>query len=369
LAVDGFTADTVERGRRYHRPRYLSQLVEFLAALAALALLAFTDLGDALLPKARWWIQALVYPTIVLAALEAVQFPLAYWRGYTYEHQWELSTQTRGAWFVDRLKGFAISAAIATLLFFGFFALARSLDAWVLVVAPLAALAIVFLMFIAPVVLEPVFNKFEPLRDEELANDLRGVAERAGVPVRDVLVADASRRTTKQNAYVSGFGATRRVVIFDTLLGVADPSELRAVLAHELAHRRYRDVLNFTLIAVAIVVALVVVLWAILDNPGAPSNVPTILLVLTLAQPLLLPLLAAVSRRWEYRADRFAVLTTRDRNGLEQAFRRLVDANVSDLDPPRIVYWLRYSHPTVPERIAAIRETARVEGLDDKEVA
>jgi STE24 endopeptidase len=367
--VDGFTAETVERGRRYHRPRYLSQLAEFLVVVAVLAVLAFTELGDVLLPDAAWWVQALVYPTIVLAVLELAQFPFAYWRGYVHEHQWELSTQTRRAWLVDRLKGFAISAVIATVLFFGFFALARSLDAWVLVVAPLAALAVVFLMFIAPVVLEPIFNKFEPLRDEELANDLRGVAERAGVPVRDVLVADASRRTTKQNAYVSGFGTTRRVVLFDTLLGAADPAELRAVLAHELAHRRYRDVLNFTLIAVAVVVALVVVLWAILDDPGDPRNVPAILLVLTLAQPLLLPILAAVSRRWEYRADRFAVVTTRDRFGLEQAFRRLVDANVSDLDPPRIVYFLRYSHPTVPERIAAIRETARVEGLEDKEVA
>jgi len=285
-----------------------------------------------------------------------------------HEHRWQLSTQTRTGWLVDRAKAFAISAAIATVLFFGLFAIARSLDAWVLVVAPLAALTVVLLTFIAPVVLEPVFNKFEPLRDEELANDLRGVAERAGVPVRDVLVADASRRTKKQNAYVSGFGATRRVVIFDTLLGAADRPELRAVLAHELAHRRYRDVLNFTLIAVALAVGLVVLLWAILEDPGSARNVPEIFLLLTLAQPALLPLLAAVSRRWEYRADRFAVRTTGDRHGLEQAFRRLVEANVSDLDPPRLVYWLRYTHPTVPERIAALRETAKVAEPDRKEV-
>jgi STE24 endopeptidase len=369
VAVEGFSAETVERGRRYHRPRYLSQLVEFVAVAAMLALLAFTSVGDAVLPDLRWWLQAILYPTIVLAVLELVQLPFGYWRGYTHEHRWQLSTQTRRGWAVDRAKAFAITAAIATVLFFGFFAVARALDAWVLVVAPLAALAIVFLTFIAPVVLEPVFNKFEPVRDEELANDLRTVAERAGVPVRDVLVADASRRTTKQNAYVSGFGATRRVVIFDTLLGAANRSELRAVLAHELAHRRYRDVLNFTLIAVAITVGLVVLLWAILDNPGDARNVPVILLALTLAQPLLFPLLAAVSRRWEYRADRFALLTTGDSKGLEHAFRRLVEANVSDLDPPRIVYWLRYSHPTVPERIAALREAARLEAVDRKEVA
>jgi STE24 endopeptidase len=367
--VEGFSAESVARGRRYHRPRYVSQLVDFLLVVATLALLAFSGVGDALLPNARWWIQALLYPTIVLAVLEVIQLPTSYWRGYVHEHRWQLSTQTHSGWAADKLKSFGISAAIATPLFFGFFAIARALDAWVFVVAPLTALVIIFMLFIAPVVLEPVFNKFEPVRDEELADDLRALAERAGVPVRDVLVADASRRTTKQNAYVSGFGATRRVVIFDTLLGAASRAELRAVLAHELGHRRYRDVFNFTLIAVAIAIGLVVLLWAILENPGDPGNVPAILLFLTLVQPLLLPLLAAVSRRWEYRADRFALQTTRNGDGLEQAFRRLVEANVSDLDPPRIVYWLRYSHPTVPERIAALREAARVAELDRKEVA
>jgi STE24 endopeptidase len=357
-AVEGFSADEIERGRRYHRPRYVSQLVEFVLSVVALALLAFTGLGDALLPEVRWWLQALTYPTIVLAVLELVQIPTAYWRGYAHERRWQLSTQSASGWAVDRLKGFAVSAAIATILLFGFFAVARSVDAWVLVVAPLAALAVVLLTFIAPVVLEPVFNRFEPLGDEELADDLRRVAERAGVPVRDVLVADASRRTNKQNAYVSGFGATRRVVIFDTLLAAADPAELRAVLAHELAHRRYRDVLNFTLIGVVIAVAVVVLLWALLDDPGNPRTTPAILLVLALVQPALLPLLAAISRRWEYRADRFALQTTGEARGLEQAFRRLVDANVADLAPPRLVYWLRHSHPTVPERIAAIRESA-----------
>ena len=260
--------------------------------VSALAALAFTDPGTHSSRTPAGGFRRSSTRRSCSRRWRSFSFPFAYWRGYVHEHQWELSTQTRRAWFVDRLKGFAISTAIATILFFGFFALARSVDAC-LVVAPLAALAIVFLTFIAPVVLEPVFNKFEPLRDEELANDLRGVADRAGVPVRDVLVADASRRTTKQNAYVSGFGATRRVVIFDTLLHAADPAELRAVLAHGIAHRRYRDVLSFTLIAVAVVVALVVLLWAILDDPGDPRNVPTILLVLTLAQPLLLPIFAA----------------------------------------------------------------------------
>jgi STE24 endopeptidase len=365
-----FPEDEVERGRRYHRPRYLVSLADFVLSVAVLAVLAFTGVGEALLPGWDWWAQALVYPTIVLGVLSLALLPLGYWRGFVHERRWGLTTQTPRAWFVDRLKSFLVTVVIATSLYVGFVALARATDAWPLIAAPLAALVVVFLSFIAPVVLEPIFNKFKPVQDEELVADLRGLADRAGVPVRDVLVADASRRTTKSNAYVSGFGATRRVVVFDTMLNRAEPAELRAVLAHELAHRRYRDVLNFTLIAVAAAIGAVFLLWLILGSDAAdPRNFPLILLVLQLVQPPLFALLAAVSRRWEFRADRFALRVTRDPAALERAFRNLVETNVADLDPPRVVYYLTYTHPTVPERLEAIRRTATVEGPPGEEAA
>lgn len=345
-------------------------VAEFVLALAVLAALTFTGLGSALLPDWPWWAQAVVYPPIVLAALELVHLPLAFWRGYLHEHRWNLSTQSVRGWVMDRLKALAVSVAITTILFAGLFALARWTGAWPFVAAALAAVVVVFLTFVAPVVLEPIFNRFEPLRDEELADDLRALAARAGVPVRDVLVADASRRTTKENAYVSGFGATRRVVIYDTLLERSEPAELRAVIAHELAHRKYRDVVSFSGIGVALAVAGVLALSVLLDGEaGDPISVPLILFALTLAQPLLLPVIAAISRRWEYRADRFALRLTRDLGALERTFRRLVDSNVSDLEPPRVVYWLKYTHPTVSERIEALRETARVEGIEQEEAA
>jgi STE24 endopeptidase len=360
-----FSPDEVERGRRYHRPRYLSALAEFLLTLGLLALLAFTDLGDALLPDWDWWAQALVYPAIVLAVLTLVRLPIAYWRDYVRERSWGLSTQTTGGWAVDVVKGFVVSVVLATIVVFGLVGLANWTDAWPLIAAPLAAAFVVLLTFVAPVVLEPIFNKFQPVEDEELVAHLRGLSEQAGVPVRDVLVADASRRTTKANAYVSGFGATRRVVLFDTLLERADANDLGAVLAHELAHRRYRDVLSFTLLFVAATVGLVVLLWAVLgDDAADPRSLPLALLLLALAQPPLFALLAAVSRRWEYRADRFALDLTRDLPALERMFSHLVQTNVADLEPPRVVYYLRYTHPTVPERLEALRRAARIDGKE-----
>lgn len=361
-----FSREEVERGRRYHRPRYLSLAAEFGLALAVLAVLAFSDVGDALLPDWSWWAQALVYPPIVLAVLELVRLPLLFWRTHVHERKWELSTQGPGGWAVDRAKAFAVSTTITTLLFLGLFGLARWTDAWPFVAAPLAAVVLLFLLFIAPVVLEPIFNKFEPLRDEALADDLRALAERAGVPVRDVLVADESRRTTKENAYVSGFGATRRVVVYDTMLERSGPAELRTVLAHELAHRKHRDVLSFAALGILIAVLFVIAFRLILGgNAGDPRNVPLMLFVVTVAQPLLLVVVAAVSRRWEYRADAFALRLTRDLGAAERTFRRLVESNVSDLEPPRLVYWLRFTHPTPPQRIAALRRMAKTEGIEE----
>jgi STE24 endopeptidase len=355
----GFSPEDVERGRRYHRPRYLVLALDFALTVAVLAVLAFTPAGDALLPNWPWWAQALVYPAIVLIVLQLVTLPSAHWR-YRRDLQWQLSTQTTSAWLVDLIKGSIVSITISTVLFLGVVSLARATDAWPVIAAPLAAAFVLFLTFIAPVVLEPIFNKFAPLEDGELADDLRALSVRAGVPVRDVLVADASRRTTKSNAYVSGFGATRRVVLYDTLLERMRPAELRAVLAHELAHRKYRDVLWFSAFFVAIAVGLVAVLWLLLgDEMGDPRVFPTVLLVLTLAQPPLFAALAALSRRWEYRADRFALRVTRDLDALETAFAGLAESNVSDLEPPKVVYYLMYTHPTVPERLAALRAAAR----------
>lgn len=360
-----FSREQIERGRSYHRPRYLTELADFALGVGVLALLAFTGVCDAFLPDWSWWAQAVVCPTIVLGLLTLVRLPISHWRDYVREHRWGLSTQSLGGWLADVAKGFAVSALLATILLSGLVALARWTDAWPLVAAPLAAAFVVFFTFVAPVVLEPIFNKFKSLEDQELAADLRGLSERLGVPVRDVLVADASRRTTKSNAYVSGFGATRRVVLYDTLLEQMKPAELRAVLAHELAHRKHGDVAKLSAILVVAAIGLVVLLWAVLGVEAAdPRSIPLAMLVVILASPVVFVVLAAIARRAEYRADRFALAATRDLGALEAAFTGLVDANVADLDPPRVVYYLKYTHPTVPERLDALRRTARNEGLE-----
>jgi Zn-dependent protease with chaperone function len=169
-------------------------------------------------------------------------------------------------------------------------------------------LSALLLSFLAPVGLEPLFNRYSPLQDAALAGELRRLAERAGLPVRDVLVQDASRRTRKANAYVSGLARTRRVVVSDTLLERAPPTEVRLVVAHELGHRRDRHVLLGTLLAMVGAVTATVVVWALLGTRVAdPHQVPLVLLVGLGIGLASLPAVTALSRRWERAADRYSL--------------------------------------------------------------
>lgn len=371
-----FGSDQVERARRYHRPVYLARVGGIVLSLLVLALLSFTGVGDALfrlVDGLPWWGEALAFAALVALVGSLVAAPLAFWRGYLHERRWGFSTQTLRGWASDRAKGLAIGLLLTALPMLGLVATVRVLPSWWPVVAAAGAALFVFVLsFLAPLVLEPVFNRFSPLRDEALARDLLDLAERAGVPVRDVLVADASRRTKKHNAYVSGLGRTRRVVLWDTLLDRGEPGELRLVVAHELGHRRFRHVAIWTAITMIGTAAFVVGLWALLqwdsllaaigaDGPGDPRVIPFVLLAGALAELAVQPFALALSRRWERDADRFSLDLTGDAKAYEQTHRNLALSNLGDLAPPRAAYLFFFSHPTAPERLAAGREWARLD--------
>ena len=369
----GFTAADVQRAREYHRPLYAVGAVNLILAALVLALAAFGPLGDALfapLDDLPWWGAALAYPALLVAVLALIGLPLRLWAGWARERRFGLSTQSLDAWFGDWLKSLAVEIVLAAAALGGLLALAHALpSAWPIVAAPVAAGIVVLLSFVAPVVLEPIFNHFEPLADERLASGLRALATRANVPVQDVLVADASRRTSKQGAYVSGLGGTCRVVVYDTLLDGADERHVRVVVAHELGHRRDGHVVKLTVGAAAVAALAMIALWALLhagavlnalgaNGPGDPRVIPFVLLAGLALQVLILPPFSAVSRRLERAADHASVELTGDLVAYEETHRNLARSNVSDLDPPRAVYLASFTHPTAPERIAAGRALA-----------
>jgi STE24 endopeptidase len=268
-----------------------------------------------------------------------------------------LITQSWRAWGLDLLRAGAIETAFAAGAGAGTVALTRRWPrGWWL---PAAGISIVLgagLSALAPVVLDPIFNDYDPLPDGRARADVLALAEAAGVRVGQVLSVDASRRTTAANAYVAGLGPTKRVVLFDTLLRRADPDELRVVVAHELAHVRFRDVLRgigfAALAAPASTLAVQRCSWELAPRQaGTAGALPALALSAALVTAPLGALASRLSRALERRADRFALELT----GAPAAFvafeRRLALQNVADLRPPRWRRWLA-SHPPTLERIA-----------------
>jgi Zn-dependent protease with chaperone function len=335
---------------------YWAAAVDVAIEASVLAALVWSRAGAALDPGSLpWWGRTPAYAAIVVAVSAAVRAPLALWSGLIRERRWGFSTQRWPSWVVDLAKAVGVNIVFAAAALFGLVGLARALPGWWAAPAAAAfAFAALLLSFVAPLVLEPLFNRYSPLQDAALAGELRRLAERAGAPVRDVLVEDTSRRTRKANAYVSGLARTRRVVVSDTLLEQAPPAEVRLVVAHELGHRRERHVLLGTLLAMVGAVTATVVVWALLGTRVAdPHRVPLVLLIGLGIGLTSLPAVTAVSRRWERAADRYSLELTGDRAAYETAFRRLARTNLTDLDPPRPLYLLLFTHPTTPERLAA----------------
>jgi STE24 endopeptidase len=350
LSLLDFSQEDRDRASRYHRPLYAAAVVRLVLVLAVFAAFTLLSLGGL-----GWFGDAVVWAVVVLAAASVSGLPLGLWLGLVRERRFGLSTQTLGGWLADRAKGETIELVLGGAVWGAAIGLVHAFPGWwPLPAAAALALFVLLMSFVAPVVVEPVFNCFRPLEDERLAGELRALAERAGVPVRAVLVADASRRTTRTNAYVSGLGPTRRVVVWDTLLADAGEPELKLIVAHELGHRRDRHVVKGTLLAMAGAVVLVLLLWAALGTP-APNDFPRAALLFTGFELLALPVLAAISRRWERAADRCSLELTGDREAFVRAHVSLARKNLSDLDPPRLAYLILFTHPTPPERIALAR--------------
>jgi len=377
-ALRQLPAEGVARGKALHgelRPgAYGSLLLGLLFAL----ILGLTPLGAKLVTLAgrpfggHWIAQAVLGGLAVVFVGELLVAPLAAWR-HTILVRYGLSTQTWGGWAIDLLKAFVVSAVIGAVALLGFYTITRLFPRWWWAVGAVGAAGLVVLLtFVLPVLVEPVFNKFTPLEPGPLRTELLALAERDGVPVKDVLVADASRRTSAVNAYVSGLGPTRRIVVYDTLLREADPDEVVSVVAHELGHAKDRDVATGTLIAALGAATAVCGLYLLgawsgllrragVESLADPRGIALIVAVVTMVGLVATPLQNLVSRRIEARADHHALVLTDDPDTFEAMERRLALVNLADVDPNPLEHVLFASHPSTVERIAAARAYRRGE--------
>jgi STE24 endopeptidase len=377
-ALRDLPPDQVSRGRAFHSALRPGSYGALLVGLAVALVLGLTPIGARLVELAgrpfgdHWVARAVLGGLAVVLVADLVTLPFAAWR-HTIMVRYGLSTQTWGGWTVDVLKSYAVSAVIAAIALLGFYGVTRLAPRWWWAFGAAGAEALVVLLsFVVPVLVEPVFNKFTPMEPGPLRTELMSLAERDGVPVRDVLVADASRRTRAVNAYVSGLGPTRRIVVYDTLLREAPPAEVASVVAHELGHAKDRDVFTGTLVGALGAAAAVVALYLIggwgwllraagVDSMGEPRALALMVAVVSVAGLVSAPVQSLVSRRVEARADAHALALTGDPATFEAMQRRLSTVNLGDPDPPRWEYMYSASHPSTVERMAAARAYARGE--------
>jgi STE24 endopeptidase len=297
--------------------------------------------------------------TLVFAALG---LPFSVWRQLVHERRWGFNRQSLRGLLADAVKSLALSLVFTNVAVLGLWWLMRTTPWWWIAGWAGAVLVTVLLSFLAPVVLAPLFNRFRPLEDAELTGPAFELSRRAGVRVSQFLVMDASRRTAKHNAYFSGLGRTKRVVLWDTLLEGLDRPSILVILAHELGHWRRRHVLlGIAAAAVAMLPGFLalrellawepLLSWAGVEGAGDPGSVPLVALALSLMQAAAAPFQLWLSRAWERRADLDAVELTGDPATFVRMERELALKNLSELAPGRLGYLLA-SHPPAPERIA-----------------
>lgn len=360
-----FTDSQKERHAAFRAPGYLGFALSAVLPVIALLVLArgpFAALADRI--DAAWAVKAGALALVVTAVIALVMLPIAFVHGFAMQHAWGLSTQNLGDWLIDQAKGLLVGgviAAVSALAFYGIVRAAPStwwLWGWAVFSGLTAALA-----FLYPIAIAPLFNDFTPLDNPALVNRIKDYGSAVGVDIDEVLVADASRRTTAENAYVAGIGPTKRVVVYDTLLESGTEDETAFVVAHELGHRAENHVLKGVALSSAGLLAGFGVLkllsgtsvwsWAGASGIGDVRALPLLLVFLSLATLISSPIENAISRRFEARADAIALELTDDPDTAVSTFRRLAFKNIADLDPPRPFVWALFTHPPIPERLRA----------------
>lgn len=365
-ASSAFTAAEIARGEHYARWARVWSWSSLGVSLAVACWLGFGRRGRAWAERVPgwWWVRivGVVAALSVVGRVATLPFAIALRRHALDEG---LAAGSWSAWTVDVVKGELITVVTTSLAVMALVGCVRRWPrAWPAVAGAVAATFVVLGSFVYPVLVEPVFNQFESLPDGPLRTEVLALADREGVEVDDVLVADASRRTTTLNAYVSGFGHTRRVVLYDNLVDGTPRDEVLSVVAHELAHAKHGDVVTGTALGAAGALVGVGLLGLVLVGDGRrdlrrAGTVPCLLALVALATLATAPVQNGISRKLEARADETALEQTDDPEAFVALQRRLALRSHADPTPPAWSQFWFGSHPTVLERLGLARQHLR----------
>ena len=371
-------ADSPE-AQRYNRIRRWLGIADFVVGFVFLVVLLVTGWSSTLRDLAirvgsqTYGLQLFVYLVLLLVISKALGVGFEYY-GFRLERGFKLSNQRFRSWAWDEVKGFLVGMVLATVVVELLYYTIREwpqhwwMLAWVLFMG-----LFVLLAQLAPVLLFPIFYKFEPLDNEDLRRRLVVLSERAGTRVRGVYRWKLSEKSKKANAALTGLGATRRIILADTLLDNYSPDEIEAVLAHELGHHVHRHILKSIFVQAAITfVGFWAANWALhfaierhlfdFDGLHDFANLPLLALVSVVLSFLLMPALNAYSRYNERQADRYAFESIASLEPFISSMNKLAEQNLAERTPSKWVEWYFHSHPSVSKRLAAAAEWQRTQG-------
>jgi len=373
-SVPSQPADTRD-ARHYNRVRRWLGIADFVLGLVLLVVLLATGWNGTLRDLAyrvsfRVYFPALtLYVLTLLLISKLAGLGLDYY-GFRLEHRYNLSNQKPRAWLWDEAKGFLVGFVLAAIAVDLLYLIIReSPQHWWLAAWATFLVLFVLLAQLAPVVLFPLFYKFEPLQDEELKARLVRLSERAGTRVRGVYKWKLSEKSKKANAALTGLGNTRRIILADTLLDNYSADEIEAVLAHELGHHVHRHIAkSLGLQALTTFAGFWAANWALhysvdrlhlFETLSDFANLPLLALLVAVLSFLLMPALNAFSRYNERQADRYAFQSIAGIGPFISAMNKLAEQNLAERTPSKLVEWLFHSHPAISRRVQAAEAWAR----------
>jgi len=353
---------------RYNRIRRWLEIGDFVLGLGFLLGMVLTGWSGQLRDWAyraafqNYTLAVLLYVVMLLALAKLVSLALDY-SGFRLECRYQLSNQRLRAWLKDEAKGFIVTFVIAAIVVeLLYFVIRQYPENWWLITWALFMVLFIAMAQLAPLILFPIFYKFEPLEDEELKRRLVRLSEQAGTRVRGVYKWNLSEKSKKANAALTGLGNTRRIILADTLLDNYTPDEIEAVLAHELGHHVHRHILKSIIVQAGItLLGFWAANWALhysvdhhfFEQLSDFANLPLLALVSVVLSFLLMPALNAFSRFNERQADRYAFESIASVGPFVSSMNKLATQNLAERTPSKWVEWFFHSHPSISRRLAA----------------
>ncbi|HEY0787685.1 MAG TPA: M48 family metallopeptidase [Thermoanaerobaculia bacterium] len=362
--------EPTEKALRYYRTGNLWWAAGIVWGLVVPLFFLFSGLSATLRDWARaagkkWFFVIAIYGILFTAISWVIDLPLSYYLGYVRQHAYDLSNQTIAKWWSDQFKGLMVSLIITPLvLWVPYLLLKKSPRRWWLWSGIAAIPFIILLLLVSPIWIDPLFNKFGPMKDKALEQSILDLASKAGIAGSRVYEVQKSVDTKAVNAYVTGFGETKRIVLWDTIIAKLDPDELLFVMGHEMGHYVLKHVVQIIVVASVIII---VGLFAVHFTAGKlivkhgrrwgftelsdPASLPLIVLLFSLATFVLSPAILAMTRYNEHESDRFGLEITRNNRAAATAFIKLQQENLGVPRPGLLYKIWRSSHPPIGERV------------------